>query len=269
MFAEAQRRLHPQSGAEWMECGGAYAVFNGIESPVTQTFGLGIFEDLSAATLRAIEFFFVQRRAPVLHEVSPFAGVAALAMLCERGYRPMEICNVMYRSVEDPSRPELAGIRTRVATPEDRDLWSEVLAQGWLQENPELREFFLVNGGISSACVGSVRFLAELDGLPGAAGTLCIHEGVALFGGAATVPEMRRRGLQAALIQARMQYAFDQGCDLLMLVAEAGSNSQRNAERNGFRVAYTRTKWKLTEPWGQGFGPAAELPPGTLATADS
>lgn len=30
-----------------------------------------------------------------------------------------------------------------------------------------------------------------------------------------------------------------------MLVAEPGSNSQRNAERNGFRVAYTRTKWRL------------------------
>jgi hypothetical protein len=24
-----------------------------------------------------------------------------------------------------------------------------------------------------------------------------------------------------------------------------GSGSQRNAERNGFRIAYTRTKWQL------------------------
>jgi GNAT superfamily N-acetyltransferase len=80
------------------------------------------------------------------------------------------------------------------------------------------------------------------------AGTLCIHEGVALLGGAATVPEMRRRGLQTALIAARMQYAFEHGCDLLMMVAEPGSNSQRNAERNGFRVAYTRPKWRLAHP---------------------
>ena len=34
------------------------------------------------------------------------------------------------------------------------------------------------------------------------------------------------------------------GCDLAMMVAEAGSESQRNAERQGFRVAYTRVKWK-------------------------
>jgi len=68
---------------------------------------------------------------------------------------------------------------------------------------------------------------------------------VALFGGAATVPELRRRGLQAALLAERMRYARDHGCDLAMMVAEAASNSQRNAERKGFRIAYTRTKWLL------------------------
>jgi hypothetical protein len=31
-FAEARRRLFPDSGAEWMECAGAYAVFDGIDS---------------------------------------------------------------------------------------------------------------------------------------------------------------------------------------------------------------------------------------------
>jgi GNAT superfamily N-acetyltransferase len=67
---------------------------------------------------------------------------------------------------------------------------------------------------------------------------------VALFAGASTVPEMRRRGLQAALLQERMRYALDHGCDLAMMVAMPGSDSQRNAERNGFGIAYTRTKWK-------------------------
>jgi GNAT superfamily N-acetyltransferase len=90
-------------------------------------------------------------------------------------------------------------------------------------------------------------FLAEADGVAGAAGVLILHKGVALFAGAATVPEMRRRGLQAALLEARMQYALEHGCDLAMMVTEAGSNSQRNAERKGFRVAYTRMKWKLCD----------------------
>jgi hypothetical protein len=42
-----------------------------------------------------------------------------------------------------------------------------------------------------------------------------------------------------------MRYAFDHGCDLAMMVVVPGSDSQRNAERKGFRIAYTRTKWQL------------------------
>jgi GNAT superfamily N-acetyltransferase len=107
-------------------------------------------------------------------------------------------------------------------------------------------DFILQAGAISAAREQSPCFLAEVDGQPGAAGVLCIHDGVALFGGAATIPELRRRGLQAALLEQRMRYAFNQGCDLAMMVAEAGSGSQRNAERQGFRIAYTRTKWRLS-----------------------
>ena len=80
---------------------------------------------------------------------------------------------------------------------------------------------------------------------PGAAGVLCIHDGVALFGGSATVPQLRRRGLQAALLEEHMRYAFDHGCDLAMMVAGAATNSQLNAEGQGFRIAYTRIKWGL------------------------
>lgn len=84
-----------------------------------------------------------------------------------------------------------------------------------------------------------------MDHKPGAAGVLGMHDNVALFAGASTIPELRRRGLQAALLEERMRYAFDHGCDLAMMVAVPGSDSQRNAERNGFRIAYTRTKWQL------------------------
>src|ERR1700694_2752266 len=102
-FAEARHRLFPDSGAEWIECAGAYAVFDGVDSPVTQSFGLGIFEDLNAVTLDVIERFFRDRGAPALHEVSPLVGIAALDLLCSRNYRPIEISNVLYRPVEKPA----------------------------------------------------------------------------------------------------------------------------------------------------------------------
>jgi len=246
-YAAARRRLFPDSGAAWMEYAGTYAVFDGVDSPVTQSFGIGIFEPLSPASLDVIERFFLDRGAPALHEVSPFAGIRTLDLLCTRNYRPIEISNVLYRPVE-PSPAERqrdnVKISVRVIAPEDAELWATIFARAWSHEHPELLDFLLQAGAISAGREHGLCFLAEYDGTPGAAGVLCIHDGVALFAGTATMPELRRRGLQTALLHERMRYAFDHGCDLAMMVAEPGSDSQRNAERKGFRIAYTRTKWR-------------------------
>jgi GNAT superfamily N-acetyltransferase len=244
-FAEARSRLQPDSGATWMECAGAYAVFDGVDSPVTQSFGLGIFEPLSPAALDRIESFFRDRGAVVVHEVSPLAGIATLDLLCARGYRPIELSSVLHRPVDQPSMKGPSGVTVRVAAQEEAALWADVSARGWAHEHPELLDFLQKFGAVAFAREHSVEFIAELDGQPGAAGTLSLHDGVALFGGASTIPQMRRRGLQAALLEARMRHAFEHGCPLAMMVTEAGSQSQRNAERQGFRIAYTRTKWRL------------------------
>jgi GNAT superfamily N-acetyltransferase len=228
-----------------MECAGAYVVFDGVGSLVTQTFGLGICEELSAASLDKIEQFFLERGAQVDHEVCPLAGVAALNLLCERGYKPIEISNVLYQPVQKSESAVEPKISVHAILPNEAKLWTEINAKGWGHELPELIDFMMEMGAMCTAREGSPCFLAEFEGQPGAVGVLSIHEGVALFAGATTIPELRRRGLQSALLAARMQYAFEHGCDLAMMVAEAGSNSQRNAERQGFRVAYTRTKWRL------------------------
>src|SRR5277367_538851 len=247
-FAESRARLFPGSGAAWIECAGAYAVFDGLESPATQSFGLGLFEELSPASLDRIEGFFVERGAAVLHEVSPLAGIATMDLLCSRGYRPIELSSVLHRPVELPATREDGGIRVRVAVKQEAALWADLSARGWSHGNPELRGFLEQFGALAFAREASVNFIAELDGKPGATGTLCLHDGIALFAGASTIPEMRRCGLQAALLEARMRYAHEHGYSLAMMVTEAGSQSQRNAERKGFRIAYTRTKWRLYQP---------------------
>jgi GNAT superfamily N-acetyltransferase len=244
-FAVARKQAFPESTSAWMKCAGATVVFDGVDAPTTQTFGLGLFEELTPAALDEIERFFLDRGAEVMHEVCPFAGAGTLDLLCARGYRPFEISNVMYREVATGTEVLPDGIRVRVIGSEESGIWSEISARGWTHEHPEFEAFVREMGSVCAVRQQSPCFLAELDGVPGAAGALILHEGVALFGGAATVPELRRRGLQSALLYARMHYAAEQGCDLAMMVAEAGSNSQRNAERKGFRVAYTRLKWKL------------------------
>ena len=249
-FAEAGRRLIPGSRSEWIECAGGYAVFDGVDSPVTQCFGLGIFEELTAAALDRVEQFFFERGAASDLEISPHAGVAAVDLVCSRGYRPIEISSVMFRQVEQPPPRAASNIRVRVIGPDEHAVWNDVGARGWCHEHPELRQFFEHSGIISAAREDGLCFLAEFEGTPGAAGALSVHDGVALFAGSATVPELRRRGLQGALLEERMRYAFNHGCDIAMMVAMAGSDSQRNAERKGFRIAYTRTKWRRSQNGG-------------------
>jgi ribosomal protein S18 acetylase RimI-like enzyme len=246
-FADVRRRLDSASGATSIECAGAYAVFDGISSPVTQTFGLGLFEEATPAALDEIERFFADRGAKTHHELSPLAGVATADRLCRRGYRPIEMGSVLFRAVDAPGGDD-RGIVVRVTGAEEAALWTDVNVRGWAHGHPELTEFLQAAGTLMTARAQNVCFLAESGGQPGGAGALFVHDGVAVFAGAATVPEHRNRGVQSALLRARMRYASEHDCDLAMMVAEAGGQSQRNPERAGFRVAYTRMKWELRSP---------------------
>ena len=67
-----------------------------------------------------------------------------------------------------------------------------------------------------------------------------IDDGVAQLGGAATRPVHRRRGVQTALIAARLAEAARQGCDLAVVTTQPGSKSQQNVQRFGFEMMYTR-----------------------------
>lgn len=242
----ARRRLSPESGSEAIRVAGADVVFDGPTSPVTQTFGLGMFENPTPDDLDQIERFFGSRGAPTQHELSPFAGTSTLQLLCSRGYQPIEISNVLCRTIDTSSNTETQRsphIRVHVIDRKEAADWTEVNVRGWTHDHPEFAEFMRDIGTVLVQRENSPCFLAEIDGKPAAAGALAIHQGVALFAGASTLPEFRGRGLQGALLQARMRYAGEQGCDLAMMVAEPGSNSQRNAQRQGFLIAYTRLKW--------------------------
>ena len=254
-FVEARARVAPASGATWIEVAGAQALFDGAASPVTQTFGLGLFEAVGVAELEAIERFFGERGAPVSHELCPLAGPGLAALLAARGYRPVEHSSVLVRTLPlDQAEPASAGaILVRPIRADEHERWAEVAARGWSfaqasaegwSATPELAEFVRDLAPVLTQRAEGVSFLALRNGEALGAGALCLHGDVALLAGACTVPEARRQGAQRALLDARLAYAAAHGCDLAALCAQPGSASQRNAERHGFRVAYTRTKWQ-------------------------
>ncbi len=288
-FIDAQARHEPYSGAIRSDVAGTMLMFAGVGSPITQSFCLGIQQRPTDRDFDGIERFFTSRGSPVFHEVCPHAGVETLAALATRGYKPIELSNVMYREIageageageaSDTGATGATGaagaagaagatgaagaagatcatgatgaagatgatgaLRVRVVDTSEANWYGGLAARGW-SETPDVQQF--IQGFARSSVEVATCFIAELDGNAIATAALFMHGGVALLAGASTVPEGRRNGAQLALLDTRLRHAASHGCDLAMMVAAPGSASQRNAERNGFRVAYTRTKWQL------------------------
>lgn len=194
-----------------------------------------------------LEAFFKDHKAPVFHEVCPLADKATLPMLNQRRYQPVELSQVMFLPLCE-GVPTIAvhneALQVRVVSGNERELWAQTAAEGWC-DFTEIADLIRDLMRVSATREDGTCFLVELSGQPIAAGALTIHDGVALLAGASTVPEWRGRGAQRVLLASRLQYALRAGCDLAMVCAEPRSVSQRNSQRQGFRIAYTRVKWGL------------------------
>jgi GNAT superfamily N-acetyltransferase len=247
-YVEAWARMHPESGAEALRVGDGWALFTGIDSPVTQAIGLGRAQEVTTADLDATEAFLAERGAVTRVNLSPFAHPSLAAELGRRGYRVEEFENAMVRTltaVDDSGVDGSAGpgtLRVRPLLPEDVDEWAAVVARGFASlpqtESPTQADVALARLTPNIANVTS--FAAHVEGRIVAGGSLSLHDGTATMFGDATLPEWRGRGAQTALLRARLQMGLRAGCDLATAGASPGSTSQLNMERLGFRVAYTQ-----------------------------
>ncbi len=243
-FSETNQRVAPERGSTWRDFAGTHAIFDGPDSPMTQTFGLGLFAPVTRESLEEVEAFFTERGAPVMHEVSPLAGIETLALLAERGYVPNDLSTVLVQPLDgELAATSAPGLRVRTMDAADHAAWIETSVTGWAAD-PQFAAIMRSMATVAAANRAMVHFLVEREGEPIATGSLGTHEGVALLAGASTIPEGRNLGAQSLLLTARLAEAHRRGCDLAMMVTTPGSASQRNAERRGFRVAYTRTKWR-------------------------
>jgi len=246
-YLETKRRLDPMDPVAWLRVAGAEALYDGASSPLTQSFGLGLLEPANDAILAQLEAFFAARRAVCSHEVSALAAASTWNALSQRGYAPIEASTVLVRPTTHLPRNE-ARVSTRLIESTETERWAAIFADGVHEESEELGQI-LVQLGRVIARSGAACFFAEINSEPIAAAVVNLQGEVAVLGGARTIRAARRQGAQAALLAARLEFAASHGIGLAMMVADRpGSQSQRNAERQGFRPAYTRTKWELRTP---------------------
>jgi GNAT superfamily N-acetyltransferase len=238
-------RNRPSSFAAVERIAGGYALYAGPGSPVTQAVGLGLDGAISEADFAQLESFYQQKNEPVRAEVCPLADPALFRHLGAGGYRVTEFSNVMAcRLPGFRNAPKSAdGIEITRVKPAQIDLWNLTVAQGFAGNGVVGVEILEVMKGFGLA-VGVECYLASIDGHAAGGATLSVRDQVAGLFGASTLLAFRNRGVQTALLLARLQRAEELGCDLAACLAQPGSSSQRNIVRQGFQVLYTRVKFE-------------------------
>ena len=244
------KSLVPETEGAAEKIGGGYTVYCGPNNPVTQAAGLGLGGPVSAQEFDKLEQFYFSRGEPVRVETCPLVDASLLAHYKERRYHVTEFSNVMAKRVVEeaaslPQPSEEVQIR-RIGNGEI-ELWVMTVAQGFAEHYPVtdeiLRIMKLFALGEKTEC-----YLATIDGRVAGGATLAVRGRIAGLFGASTLPEFRKRGVQTALLQKRLERAAELGCELAMSLAQPGSVSQRNIARHGFETLYTRVKFERDVP---------------------
>ncbi len=250
-FVVAAHAYDPACGADALEVAGGVAVYLGPGSPVNQAVGLGLTEKFTDADASLVERFFSSRGQRGLAAVSPFVDHSLIVTLGKRGWQVDGFENVLVTELSQDAAlrmPTDDGIEIVVADEDEaKAVWAEVVAVGFsapLEPPPMQREL----SRVIIRREGSVLLLALVDGMPAGTGEVFMDDGIAWLSADTTLPLYRRRGVQQALQTARLRLAAEAGCELAVTEAQPGSGSQRNMERAGFRVAYTRVDLVSPEP---------------------
>lgn len=244
-YAEAVARLHPEIEAAAQPLGrddaDGRAVYGGPNAPVNRAIGMGLDGPLDDAQLDLVEAFYRTRALPSRIDLCPLADPSLAELLGRRAYRIGSFINVYARALtaEDALAPPSDGVDITVVGETEAELFARTVIRGFMgcEDVPQSA----VDVGLPTVSIRIVRcYLARVDGVTVGGGTLSVWEGLAGLAGTSTIVPFRGRGVQTALLRARLAAAVVAGCDLATIRTLPGTVSERNVRRAGFQLAYTK-----------------------------
>jgi GNAT superfamily N-acetyltransferase len=241
-YAHTLKRLQPEAPARVQPIAGGYAAFMRPDMPVNRCVGLGMAAPVTAGDLDAVETFYRGYGLPSKIDLCPLADRSLVDGLNERDYRIGTFFNVHARPItaaDADSRPQSV-VHVDVVTPEQAELWATTIVRDDPRVPVPADDPWLVLALVAARRPGVTCFLAWIDSQPVGGAALAIRDGLATFFSTATLTPYRGRGVQTALVAARLAFAARAGCDLASVVTNPGNQSQRNMQRAGFQVVYTR-----------------------------
>ncbi len=242
LYARMFQKTRPEIGAAEEEICGGHMIFAGLGSPIGRATGVGLDRPFTGKDLNRIEQFYRSHKAPAQVDLCPLHDADVFAMFKERGYAIVELNNVLYRKLdaEEKFPPAAPECEIRRSLPSEAETAGAIVEGAFFPDGaPEafrglIAPFYQMERALA--------FVASVEGQTVACGTGLVIPEHRIFAlcGAGTRAEFRGRGLQTALLRARMAAAVEAGCEYAAVVTQGGTTSQRNAERLGFRVAYSK-----------------------------
>jgi GNAT superfamily N-acetyltransferase len=226
------------TGSAVLEVAGGCAIFAGVDSPLTQAVGIGLNGPVTASEFERLEAFFRGHGAAVSIDLCPLADPALIEKLGDRGYRATEFNNVLVKSLAGTAIAMTP--RARRAVSGEAALWSYTVGRGFFGREEMTAEEMDVGYAIFAMPEAMCYLAGTESGESAAGGALAVHAGLATLFADSTIARFRRQGLHTELIAARLNEAMARGCDLATASTLPGSPSQRNYERLGFEVVYTK-----------------------------
>lgn len=233
---ERSARASPP-GAGAVAVAGGWAFFFAPASPYNCALALGLAGPVGAEDLDRVEAHCGRVGGSVRIEVSPFCEPSLAVELARRGYALERFYQVWAR----PPRPLPDGppAEIRLIHPPEERLWVDLFAEAFMGRRPdseEVREALLA----MPRAGGNACFLAFQGGEPAGVAMASAEGGVAQLTAAGVLARFRGRGLQAAMVRARLAWAAERGCDLAASASDPATASQRTLEKAGFRCVYPK-----------------------------
>jgi GNAT superfamily N-acetyltransferase len=250
-FGELGGVMFPEDEPCLLDVAGGVALFLASGSPMNQATGLGFAGPVSHADIADLEEFFSARSTDASLMLAPLAHPSLVDAVAERGFRPSGFENVLGLDLDDALAARLVGearaesadstgiVIREARTDDERALWARANIEGFVAPlDPAPAHLHLAQ--IMAARTDMTLLLALADGQLAGSSALRIRDTDAWLLADSTLPEYRRRGVQQALQRHRLGLALEAGCEVAFTEARPGGSSQRNMERLGFRVLYTR-----------------------------
>src|SRR3954453_8166657 len=222
------------------EIAGGCVGYSGREGPLTRAIGIGTAGKIGPEDILEVEAFFKSRQSPVRITMSERTHPDLQTMLTSRNYKSSSFMeNWWLPATSVVLREDLSEVEVTPVRGSEIEEWVRAVATGFEETNSIVDAHTLTQAQLDTFyCLGfadgAQAFMARINGEVAGGGVLHVRGRTAYLRSTSCRLKFRRRGVQAALMRARLQMAMEKGCTLVFSSTETRGVSARNLGRFGF-----------------------------------